>query len=129
MTSSVAYTIGKSFSFSAAHQLHGLPDGHKCSRLHGHTYTVEVQLEAAELVGPGFVCDFGDLSPLKDHLDRTYDHQLLNDQMKAEPTAENIAREVADWFADHLAGSVSGRLAAVRVWESATSWAEVRLSS
>lgn len=40
----VTYRIGKSFTFDAAHRLPGLRAGHKCGRLHGHTYTVEVVL-------------------------------------------------------------------------------------
>ncbi|MGH8897377.1 MAG: 6-pyruvoyl trahydropterin synthase family protein [Egibacteraceae bacterium] len=36
------FRIGKSFTFDAAHHLPGLSEGHKCARLHGHTYTVMV---------------------------------------------------------------------------------------
>lgn len=125
---SVTYRIGKRFAFAAAHHLHGLEPGHKCARMHGHSYEVEVQLEATELVGPGFVTDFGDLEPLKKHLQETYDHQLLNDRMASEPTAENLAREVAEWFIEHLESSLHGRLVTVRVWESTSSWAEVHVT-
>lgn len=34
------YRIGKRFMFEAAHHLPDLPEGHKCARLHGHSYTV-----------------------------------------------------------------------------------------
>ena len=54
----MSHTIGKRFSFEAGHHLGGLPDGHKCARPHGHSYTVEVIVTAGELTGPGFVTDF-----------------------------------------------------------------------
>ena len=38
----MSHTIGKRFSFEAGHRLGGLPEGHKCARPHGHSYTVEV---------------------------------------------------------------------------------------
>ena len=40
------YTIAKQFSFSASHVIDGVPEDHPCGRLHGHNYTVEVQLAA-----------------------------------------------------------------------------------
>ena len=64
----MSHTIGKRFSFEAGHRLGGLPEGHKCGRLHGHSYTVEVMLTATALSGPGFVADFAALDPLKEHL-------------------------------------------------------------
>lgn len=51
----MTFRIGKRFTFEAAHQLANLPEGHKCGRLHGHSYNVEVVLTATELTGPGFV--------------------------------------------------------------------------
>lgn len=38
------YRIGKLFRFEAAHHLSDLPEGHKCARLHGHSYTVEISV-------------------------------------------------------------------------------------
>ena len=45
----MTYRIGKSFTFDAAHSLPTLSPGHKCSCLHGHTYTVEILLSAIQL--------------------------------------------------------------------------------
>jgi len=55
------FRIGKSFTFDAAHQLRSLPEGHKCGRLRGHTYTITVVPGRDDLVEPGFVTDFGSL--------------------------------------------------------------------
>lgn len=120
------YHIGKRFTFEAAHWLSGLASGHKCGRMHGHSYTVEVLVEAAELTGPGFVVDFGELAPLKRHLDARYDHQLLNEVLDVEPTSENLAKMLFDWCSAHLPLPDGAVLTAVRVSETAATWAEYR---
>jgi 6-pyruvoyltetrahydropterin/6-carboxytetrahydropterin synthase len=118
------YRIGKHFSFDAAHQLAGLPEGHKCARLHGHTYTAEFVLTSHELAGPGFVTDFGDLAPVKAFLDEQLDHRVLNEVLPVEPTSENLARYLAEWFMEHIEPGISGCLETVRVSETPSSWAE-----
>jgi 6-pyruvoyltetrahydropterin/6-carboxytetrahydropterin synthase len=121
-----SYRIGKRFTFEAAHRLAGLPDGHKCGRPHGHSYTVEVVLTATQLSGPGFVADFAELDPVKQHLAAVFDHQNLNEVIEAEPTSENLARILFDWSAAHvpLPGGVT--IDAVRVSETPATWAEYR---
>lgn len=120
----MSYRIGKTFSFDAAHRLPGLREGHKCGRLHGHTYTVEVVLTAAQLTVPGFVTDFGDLRPLKEHIDARLDHQNLDDVMEVPSTSEAIAQQLAEWFVANLEPTIPGELLSVRVSETPTSWAE-----
>jgi 6-pyruvoyltetrahydropterin/6-carboxytetrahydropterin synthase len=85
--------IFKEFSFEAAHRLPFVPDGHKCARLHGHSYRVEVRLSGPVDPATGWLMDFGDLKdafrPLLDRLD----HYYLNDIEGLEnPTSENLAR-------------------------------------
>ena len=84
--------IFKEFQFEAAHRLPNVPEGHKCARLHGHSFRVE--LVVAGEIDPtlGWVQDFGDIKgafqPLYDRLD----HHYLNDIEGLEnPTSENIA--------------------------------------
>lgn len=110
------YRIGKSFEFSAAHRLVAPYEG-KCSRLHGHTWRVEIVVCAEVLDSSGMVVDFSDFAPLKEYLAQRFDHSTINDTV-AQPTAENIARYLFDWS--------SGRWSvfSVRVYESSTSWAE-----
>ncbi|MGN2642376.1 6-carboxytetrahydropterin synthase QueD [Nocardia takedensis] len=120
------YRICKRFSFEAAHFLRGLPEGHKCARLHGHSYSVEIVLWARELTGPGFVVDFADLKALKTHLDASLDHTTLNDVLDVEPTSENLAKWLYEWCAVGLALPETARVEAVRVSETDTTWAEYR---
>ncbi|ROO51615.1 6-pyruvoyltetrahydropterin/6-carboxytetrahydropterin synthase [Micromonospora sp. Llam0] len=120
----MGYKIGKVFSFSASHQLPDLPAEHKCARLHGHNYRVEVTFRADQLVPPGFVTDFGDLAPFKDHLDDKIDHRHLNDVMAHPPTSENLATHLAIWIIDNLEPGIHGTLISVRVHETDSTWAE-----
>ena len=101
----MSHMIRKRFSFEAAHRLAGLPEGHKCGRQHGHSYTVEVMLAATQLSGPGFVADFGDLDPLKEYLAGVFDHQDLNEVLDVEPTSENLARVLFDWCTANVAAA------------------------
>jgi len=122
----VSYTIAKRFAFSASHVLTAVPEGHKCRRLHGHNYELEVLCAADELDDRGMVLDYFDLDPVKRFIDDTVDHRHLNDVLPGEPTAERLAR----WFYDSLRASLdtelSGRLVGVRVHETPRTWAEYR---
>lgn len=85
--------IFKEFTFEAAHRLPHVPDGHKCGRLHGHSFRVALHVSGPVDPGSGWLMDFGDLKdafhPLYDRLD----HNYLNDIDGLEnPTSENIAR-------------------------------------
>lgn len=113
------YTISKQFSFDASHQLTGLPEGHKCTRLHGHTYRVEVVLQSETLNEVGFVVDYGDLKPLKDYIDHRLDHRHLNDVFSFQTSAENIARHLYDFCKQHWP-----QTAKIRVSETPKTWAE-----
>lgn len=122
------HVIGKRFHFSASHQLPALPEGHQCSRLHGHNYTVEVSVSADDLVAPGFVADFAELKPFKAYLDAAFDHRHLNDVLPVPPTSENLAVHLAVWFAENLEPRIPGMLVSMRVSETDTSWAEYRVA-
>lgn len=96
------YTIAKQFAFSASHQLHNVPPGHPCGRLHGHNYTVEVEVSSHKLENQ-WVLDFGMLSkmvqPIIDGLDHqniTYDllYRIFGGRLvshETESTSENLA--------------------------------------
>lgn len=94
------FSISKEFHFSASHQLHGLPEYHQCSRLHGHNYIVKVTIFNPEVDDVGFIVDYADLAPVKHYIDDKLDHRHLNDVLQFNSTAEQLAR--------HLHG---------RVWE------------
>jgi 6-pyruvoyltetrahydropterin/6-carboxytetrahydropterin synthase len=119
------YRISKKFTgIEAAHHLDGLPDGHKCSRLHGHSYTVEVTVTARNLTGPGFVVDFAELTPLGDYLKMAADHHVLNEVFGFQPTSENLARHLYDWCQGNIPLPGGARIESVRVSETSATWAE-----
>lgn len=81
------------FQIEAAHRLPNVPRGHKCSRLHGHSFRIEVHISGPIGQESGWVMDFADLrkafQPLFDQLD----HNYLNDIEGLEnPTSENLAK-------------------------------------
>lgn len=83
----------KEFTFEAAHRLPNVPPGHKCGRLHGHSFRVEVHVRGDVDPLTGWVMDFGDIKaafqPLYDRLD----HYYLNEIEGLEnPTSEVLAR-------------------------------------
>ena len=93
------------FQIEAAHRLPNVPEGHKCGRIHGHSFRIEVHVsgEVGELTG--WVMDFADLrwafQPLFDQLD----HQYLNDIEGLEnPTSENLSRWIWQRLRDRLPG-------------------------
>lgn len=112
--------ICKQFDFSAAHRLLSLPVEHKCHRLHGHSYRVDVVLEG-EPDARGLVMDFDEIAKAFAPLRAMLDHHYLNDIEGLEiPSSERLAQWILDGLVDALP-----LLHSVRVYESATSWAEV----
>lgn len=119
------YRIGKRFGFEAAHHLPDLPDGHKCARPHGHSYTVEISVATdRDLAPPGFVVDFAALTPLGTFLKETFDHRDLNEVVSVAPTSENLARLLYEWCAANLHLPAGVTVAAVQVSETTSTFAE-----
>ena len=115
------FTITKQFTFSASHQLRGLPATHQCARLHGHNYIVEAVLQAKQVDAVGFVRDYGELGYIGNYIDAVLDHKHLNDVFECNPTAENMARVLYNKFFD-----VYPELVAIRISETTKTWAEYR---
>lgn len=87
--------IEKDFTFDSAHFLPNTPPGHKCGRLHGHTYIISIGIENKLMDHEQWVMDFGDIKKVVDPLIEKLDHQLLNSIPGLEnPTAEVIARYI-----------------------------------
>lgn len=85
--------IFKEFTFESAHRLPNVAPGHKCGRLHGHSFKVEIHVSGPVEEPAGWVCDFADVKaefqPLYDQLD----HHFLNEiEGLSNPTSENLAR-------------------------------------
>lgn len=107
--------VFKQFRFEAAHSLPHLPKDHKCRRLHGHSYFVEVGIEAKINRRTGFVVDYADIStawqPLFDQLDHTNINELIKPYSTCEYLAMWIWSQLKPQFAD---------LAEVKVQETPT---------
>ena len=71
--------IFKDFSFEAAHRLPNVPEGHKCARLHGHSFRVRVVVDGPVDPRTGWVMDFADLKAVIKPLHDRLDHRYLND--------------------------------------------------
>ena len=85
--------IFKRFTFEAAHRLPNVPVGHKCARLHGHSYSVEVHVSGKPDATLGWIMDFADIAAVVEPVIRQLDHYYLNDIDGLDnPTSENIAR-------------------------------------
>jgi 6-pyruvoyltetrahydropterin/6-carboxytetrahydropterin synthase len=113
----MAFELTKTFRFEAAHSLPNVPEGHKCRRLHGHSYRVDVHVAGEPDADTGWVVDFGDIkkavAPVLDELD----HRCLNDIPGLEnSTSELLCKHLWTRIHPHLPG-----LSAITVWESDTS--------
>jgi 6-pyruvoyltetrahydropterin/6-carboxytetrahydropterin synthase len=107
--------VWREFTFEAAHWLPAVPTGHKCRRLHGHSYRVEVHVDGP-VAADGMVMDFAEIKAAWIPLDDALDHRCLNDVI-TNPTSENLARFI--WQQLDLPG-----LARVVVRETCTSGCE-----
>jgi 6-pyruvoyltetrahydropterin/6-carboxytetrahydropterin synthase len=113
--------IFKEFAFEAAHRLPRVPDGHKCGRLHGHSYKATVHISGDVDPEVGWVTDFAEIKVTMDPVLDQLDHRYLNDVAGLDnPTAENVAR----WIWEQLAGALP--LAAVTIRETCTTGAIYR---
>jgi len=114
--------IRKSFTIEAAHRLPNVPPGHKCARLHGHSFRVELRVTGEPGADSGWIMDFAEIKtafkPLYDQLD----HHYLNDIAGLEnPTSERLAI----WIWDRLK-PVLPLLSEIVVHETCTSGCRYR---
>lgn len=108
------FELRRRYRFEAAHHLPKAPDGHRCRRLHGHGYEIEVTVAGEAGHSSGWVIDFADLDKVVEPVRAELDHQLLNDITGLEnPTSEMLAR----WLWDRINSALPG-LAAIRVSET-----------
>ena len=109
--------IYKAFHIEAAHRLPNLPAEHKCSRLHGHSFRVEIHVGGPVDPKTGWIMDFADLKTAFAPVFDALDHRYLNEVAGLEnPTSENLAR----WIWQKLKPGLPG-LTKVVIAETCTS--------
>lgn len=109
--------IFKVFTVEAAHHLPHVPEGHKCARLHGHSFRIELHLSGPVHPQAGWVMDFADVKAAFKPIYERLDHHYLNDIPGLEnPTSEQLAK----WIWDQ-AKPLLPLLSAIVVHETCTS--------
>ena len=115
--SPVRTEISKTFPIEAAHLLPHVPKGHKCARLHGHSFQITLHVTGEIDPKLGWIIDFAEISRAFEPMHALLDHRYLNEVPGLEnPTSENLARFVLERV--QLPGA---RLAAVSVAETCNS--------
>ena len=84
--------LRKTFQIEAAHRLPHVPVGHKCARLHGHSWRIEVVIDGPVGDDTGWVMDYADLKAAFQPIHDRIDHHYLNEIPGLEnPTSERLA--------------------------------------
>jgi 6-pyruvoyltetrahydropterin/6-carboxytetrahydropterin synthase len=127
--------IFRSFRFESAHYLPHFPEGHKCRRLHGHSFHLEIGVSGTPDSYTGAIMDFAEIKKRVTPFVEMLDHRLINDvgdqlgnvphaELLRNPTSENLAL----WFVQQLKQKISG-LSTVVVHETCTSKCVIKLQS
>lgn len=96
-------TLVKEVRFEAAHRLPHVPENHKCQRLHGHSFRIEIHVHGEVHPEKGWVMDYADIAAGFHPLWLQLDHHYLNDIPGLEnPTSENIAQWIWQRLVLHL---------------------------
>jgi 6-pyruvoyltetrahydropterin/6-carboxytetrahydropterin synthase len=108
--------LSQKFRIEAAHLLPRVPEGHKCRRLHGHSYRIEIVVEGEVDPQTGWLVDYANIKEAFKPLFEQLDHHYLNEVEGLEnPTSENLARWIWVRLRDQLP------LAEVRIEETCAS--------
>ena len=106
--------LRKEYRFEAAHFLPQVPPGHKCARMHGHSYRVELALVGPVNPATGWLIDFAAIDEIWEPLFKQFDHHVLNEVPGLEnSTCENLAVFVWRALRPRLPS-----LSAVTIWET-----------
>lgn len=96
---SMPVSLTKTFKFEAAHYLPAFPEGHKCRRMHGHSFRVEINVKGEIAAESGILVDFGDIKAVVKPIIEGLDHYCLNElgeswkePLLKNPTSENLAK-------------------------------------
>jgi 6-pyruvoyltetrahydropterin/6-carboxytetrahydropterin synthase len=90
------FILRKQYNFEAAHFLPFVAEDHQCRRMHGHSYSVVIEVGSEDLED-GFVIDFAEINLFTKPIIKQLDHQLINDFID-NPSSENICSFIAKKF-------------------------------
>ncbi len=97
--------LTRTYRFEAAHLLPNVPEGHKCRRLHGHSFVIDVTARGAVDPAIGWFIDYADMDAAFESLRDALDHRYLNDiEGLGNPTSEILAA----WLWERLESGVPG---------------------
>ena len=114
--------IFKVFTIEAAHRLPNVPQGHKCARLHGHSFRIELHVSGEPDPHAGWILDFAEVTRAFQPLQEQLDHNYLNEIEGLEnPTSEHLAK----WIWERMQ-PVLPQLSEVVVRETCTSGCRYR---
>jgi len=118
--------VSRTFTLDSAHFLPNYQG--KCSRIHGHTWTIRITVSGPINPETGMVLDFSTLkSSVITPLEEIFDHYVLNEKHPFHtpgfpPTAENIGKFILS-YAQEVLGIV--HVSKVEVWETPNSLATI----
>ncbi|MEZ4655176.1 MAG: 6-carboxytetrahydropterin synthase QueD [Candidatus Eisenbacteria bacterium] len=113
-------TLSKEFRFESAHFLPRVPEGHRCGRMHGHSFAVEISVRGEVDPQTGWLIDYGEMKRRVGPVIEQLDHRVLNEI----PGLENPTSEVlAGWLWERIA-PVLPELYRVTVLETCTTRCE-----
>ena len=108
--------LSKTFTFDAAHYLSKAGSEHKCSKMHGHTWKVEIVVAGEIDSEKGWFMDYAEISKAWQPLQELLDHSVLNEiEGLSNPTSERLAM----WLWEKLKDKLNG-LSAISVYETPT---------
>jgi 6-pyruvoyltetrahydropterin/6-carboxytetrahydropterin synthase len=118
----MSFELARKYRFEAAHWLPQVGEDHRCRRLHGHSYEIEVAIDGELDPDLGWVLDYAEIDAVLDPLIDSLDHRCLNEVPGLEnPTSELLAQWIWGQIGERLTG-----LSAVSVCETANSIAIYR---
>ncbi|PPI86393.1 6-carboxytetrahydropterin synthase QueD [Candidatus Pantoea edessiphila] len=110
-------TLFKKFKFEAAHFLPNVPLDHKCSKLHGHSFLVQLEITGEINEHSGWVIDFSKIQDAFKPIYNCLDHSCLNEISGLEnPTSELLAK----WIWNQVKPNLP-LLSSVIIYETCTS--------
>jgi 6-pyruvoyltetrahydropterin/6-carboxytetrahydropterin synthase len=109
------YEIVEQYGFGATHQIHGLPNAHRCAGVHAHRWLVEVVLVTGRLLPTDGPSEVALLEPLRKYIAEEMDGHHLNDVVMGAATPARLARHLAVWCQSNLPAHVTKSLSAVLI--------------